>query len=428
MAVVAEGGLDAALLAGSGLLRVQRVAGNRVAARLVGSAARGRSAGVGGATTTGADGTVVVQRGDTPTLAELDKDGDDFEDDYQDEESAELEAEYAPPPGPTLGDFLAGPLSVLEARLATKAEEARREAEKTREAERKAELEAEAAARAQEAALERARVLDEERRALEGEAGEKTEPPQSTGKRKKRRTAEPKAKPRPQPKAKPKVRAEPQPKGPAPKKKSEGQKRHEREQRKLKEKQDKEEQARLLVKAERQAREQAERERAAQEAARAEERGEVDLTSYEKVTSKSAKQQESHAAVDVFALARTIDAHAGVPQEIGETFNRYINGMDAQGGLRAGAVVAAYQTRQERGTTKFSVEVPLPGLAGWVLHAHLTGDGTVASGENATHYKRARDRYATQMSVTLTSRQKRALLPSSADCLAAARRFAVPGH
>jgi hypothetical protein len=147
-----------------------------------------------------------------------------------------------------------------------------------------------------------------------------------------------------------------------------------------------------------------------------EEQEEEDDDGFTQVKSKSASRKEAAANVDVDALARAIDAHTGAPTRILETFNRMFNGLDAQGLLRTGAFSDAYVSRYDRGRG-FSVEVTIPRLNNWVLHAHLHRDGTLQEGDNAVHYKRASQRGDLGVSIALLQKQIDALLPDAAACL-----------
>jgi hypothetical protein len=133
------------------------------------------------------------------------------------------------------------------------------------------------------------------------------------------------------------------------------------------------------------------------------------------VKSKSAARKEAAANVDVDAVARAIDAHTGEPTRILETFNRMFNGLDAQSLLRTGAITDAYISSYDRGRG-FSVEITIPRLNNWVLHAHLRRDGSLQDGDNAVHYKRTTQRGQLGVSIALLQKQIDALLPDAVTC------------
>ena len=139
------------------------------------------------------------------------------------------------------------------------------------------------------------------------------------------------------------------------------------------------------------------------------------------VKGKNARRADARLAEDPAPLVATVDAHTGDPGAIRDDFSHMVNVLEAHGTLTAGTIVGAYQTRAERGTDKFSVEVTIPALRNWVLHAHCTGDGEIAEGRNPIHYKRVRDRFGLGASVDVTARQIRLLMPGAAARLAAAR-------
>ncbi|HWM11454.1 MAG TPA: hypothetical protein VNO82_19000 [Solirubrobacteraceae bacterium] len=137
---------------------------------------------------------------------------------------------------------------------------------------------------------------------------------------------------------------------------------------------------------------------------------------FQEVKSRSAAKKEAAANVDVNALATAIDAHRGPPARILETFNRLFNGLDAQSLLQTGAITSAYRSSYDRRSGGFSVEVTIPPLQNWVLHAHLRRDGTIQPGENATHYKRTTDRFELAVSIALLQKQIDALVPDETTC------------
>lgn len=326
--VTRQARLETALLRPEGALWLQRSGGgNRLVSELV---RLGPGAGAGGA-----DGAV-VQRARSRGLADLVEDYDEDHTDTADErddEATELKARYAPPPAPTLWDFVRGPLTEADAQARARAEENR--------------------------TLEKKRSEDEAKRQR---AKEKRQ-------RQKERRRQAKAE---------KLAQQPQPEP----------------------EQQLEEQAALPP---------------------------VLDEGFTEVTSRKEKQHRAHREFDLGQLRRQIDAHRGAPSAISETFNQFINGSAAQGGIAPGAIVAAYQTSAERGKPRFSVEVTIVGLNNWVLHAHLDGTGNVAPGKNPIHYKRVSQRGDVGVSITLSPAQIRALLPPAQDCLAAARRGRLSG-
>jgi hypothetical protein len=138
------------------------------------------------------------------------------------------------------------------------------------------------------------------------------------------------------------------------------------------------------------------------------------------VKGKNARRADARLAEDPAPLVATVDAHRGDPGAIRDDFSHMVNVLEAHATLTAGTIVGAYQTRAERGTDKFSVEVTIPALRNWVLHAHCTGDGEIAEGRNPIHYKRVSDRFGLGASVDVTARQIRLLMPDAAARLAAA--------
>jgi hypothetical protein len=141
------------------------------------------------------------------------------------------------------------------------------------------------------------------------------------------------------------------------------------------------------------------------------------------VKSSGAVRAEREMARDVGGLARDIDAHEGDPQAIRETFSQFFNARLRQGLALEGVIVSAYTTRAERlaADGSYSIEVTIPGLAGWVIHAHLVAGGGLAEGANPIHYKRRADVGLLGVSIGLTPRQIAALLPDEATRAASAR-------
>jgi hypothetical protein len=134
------------------------------------------------------------------------------------------------------------------------------------------------------------------------------------------------------------------------------------------------------------------------------------------VRSRGAVRAEREMARDVDALAVIIDGHAGEAAEIGATFNQLFNARVRQGLEVEGTITSSYTTRFDRGRGGYSVEVTIPGLANWVIHAHLDSTGALAPGENAIHYKRGAERFTLGVSIALTPRQIGGLMPDEATC------------
>jgi hypothetical protein len=144
---------------------------------------------------------------------------------------------------------------------------------------------------------------------------------------------------------------------------------------------------------------------------------------YVQKKSKAAMKKEQRSAFtpeEVTELVRQVDRHAGEPKDISEAFNQLFNILEAQGQLANGALADAYVSNDDVGVG-FSVEISIPRLGNWVAHAHLDATGKVIADENATHYKRAAQKYDRGVSVSLSRRQVMALMPNAAACLAYAR-------
>ena len=129
------------------------------------------------------------------------------------------------------------------------------------------------------------------------------------------------------------------------------------------------------------------------------------------VRSRGAVKAERDMARDVDALAGIIDAHTGAAAQIGTSFNQLFNARVRQGLEVEGTITSSYTTSFDRGRSGYSVEVTIPGLANWVIHAHLDATGALVPGENAIHYKRSAERYTLGVSIALTTRQIDGLLP-----------------
>ena len=145
----------------------------------------------------------------------------------------------------------------------------------------------------------------------------------------------------------------------------------------------------------------------------------VDDDGFVTVKSARAEKADRDQAADTAALAKQVDDHAGAPAAILETFNKLFNARVAQGLAVEGTIVESYTSSYDRKRAGYSIEVTIPSLANWVVHAHLESDGTVAPGENATHYKRLVDKHSLGVSIALLPKQLAALLPDEATRLAA---------
>lgn len=143
---------------------------------------------------------------------------------------------------------------------------------------------------------------------------------------------------------------------------------------------------------------------------------------WEEVRSAGAVRAEREMARDVDGLARIIDAHGGEPGAISETFSQFFNASVRQNLEVEGTIVGAYTTRDERAAAdgRYSIEVTIPGLTAWVIHAHLTAEGELARGPNPIHYKRLSELGSLGVSIALTPRQVGAMLPDQATRAASA--------
>ena len=136
------------------------------------------------------------------------------------------------------------------------------------------------------------------------------------------------------------------------------------------------------------------------------------------VSSRRDTRHEVHESFSIAALAQSIERDGGAPVAIAETFNQFINALDAQNIVRSRTIVSSYTTQDDRRKSGFSVEVALPLLQNWTLHVHCKGtDGSTAAGENPIHYKRKNDQFSKGQSIRLTGRQETMLIPPSAERL-----------
>jgi hypothetical protein len=85
-----------------------------------------------------------------------------------------------------------------------------------------------------------------------------------------------------------------------------------------------------------------------------------------------------------------------------------------QGRETTGTIVSSYTTSFDRARGGYSIDVEIPDLAAWVIHAHLDSEGALVPGENAVHYKRLSELYSLGVSIALTPRQIGILLPDQA--------------
>jgi hypothetical protein len=132
------------------------------------------------------------------------------------------------------------------------------------------------------------------------------------------------------------------------------------------------------------------------------------------VKSARAIKAEREMNRDVDELADVIDAHEGEAAAIGVTFNQFFNARVRQGRETTGTIVSSYTTSFDRGRGGYSIEVEIPDLDAWVIHAHLDSQGALVPGENAVHYKRLAEVYSLGVSIALTPRQIGILLPDQA--------------
>ena len=140
------------------------------------------------------------------------------------------------------------------------------------------------------------------------------------------------------------------------------------------------------------------------------------------VRSDTAVRDERDQNADIPTLVAAIDAHEGDPAGVSDRFNGLFRACKAQGLPLLGAIADAYTTSFDRGRRGYSIEVTIPFLPQWVVHAHLNQDGTIAPGDNATHYKRRADRHLLGASITLLPKQIAEMVPDEATCLAARTR------
>jgi hypothetical protein len=129
------------------------------------------------------------------------------------------------------------------------------------------------------------------------------------------------------------------------------------------------------------------------------------------VKSARAIKAEREMNRDVDELADVIDAHEGEAAAIGVTFNQFFNARVRQGRETTGTIVSSYTTSFDRSRGGYSIEVEIPDLDAWVIHAHLDSQGALVPGENAVHYKRLAEVYSLGVSIALTPRQIGMLLP-----------------
>jgi hypothetical protein len=136
--------------------------------------------------------------------------------------------------------------------------------------------------------------------------------------------------------------------------------------------------------------------------------------------SRTKAKQENFAAMpeaQLNTLIDRVDDHRGHPSEISVDFNHLFNVLVAKGRLRrAAAPSRAYVARAYDFDGDFSVEVRIPDLRNWVIHAHLDPAGNVKPEEGATHYKRADRRFDLGCSHPLSRRQVVALIPPADVC------------
>ena len=132
------------------------------------------------------------------------------------------------------------------------------------------------------------------------------------------------------------------------------------------------------------------------------------------VKSAGAVKAEREMNRNVDELADVIDAHDGEAAAIGVTFNQFFNARVRQGRETTGTIVSSYTTSFDRGRGGHSIEVEIPDLDAWVIHAHLDSEGALVAGDNAVHYKRLAEVHSLGVSIALTTRQIGILLPDEA--------------
>lgn len=130
-------------------------------------------------------------------------------------------------------------------------------------------------------------------------------------------------------------------------------------------------------------------------------------------------RDERDQAADIPGLVRIVNLHDGDPEAVSDRFNTLFRACVAQGVNIQGAIVESYTTSFDRGRHGYSVEVTIPYLPRWVVHAHLDREGNIVPGDNATHYKRRRDRYMLGASLPLLPKQIEAMIPDVATRRAA---------
>jgi len=138
-----------------------------------------------------------------------------------------------------------------------------------------------------------------------------------------------------------------------------------------------------------------------------------DDSGWNTVTSQKEQRLSAHKSYNVPSLGAAIDAHTGAPSAIAVVFNKYVNGREAQGYPLMGVITSKYQTLEDRSRGGFSVAVSIRDLNNWEIHVHCTSTGAIATGNNAIHYKHISNRYAKGVSIQLTDRQERLMIPDA---------------
>jgi hypothetical protein len=99
------------------------------------------------------------------------------------------------------------------------------------------------------------------------------------------------------------------------------------------------------------------------------------------------KYQELHGTTQQQAHNATMKTPDQKIQTKGAAVSAYISKLLAKNKIRPNRVVSVYRTGSDP-APKYSVKVALTGMTAHVLHAHMTGDHTVADGPDPVHIKK----------------------------------------